>query len=107
MLPETIIFDWFSKNEMQKSNTHAADKMLASGQAEQNRTTWLEIIDRKLIDWRRSLGVIDKDGIVSPSIKIIAEAIELAYSMANNGCLAPVRVVCNADGGIEFEWKKT
>ncbi|HEY4760380.1 MAG TPA: hypothetical protein VIH42_07365 [Thermoguttaceae bacterium] len=88
---------------MPKSVTSAADEMLASGEAEQNRTAWLEIIDRKLIDWGRSPGLIDEDGIVSPSIKSVAEAIELVHTMTNNGCPAPMRVVCNADGGIVFE----
>jgi hypothetical protein len=88
---------------IQKSNTRAADEMLASGEAEQNRTAWLEIIDRKLIDWGLSPGVIDEDGIVSPSIKSVTETIELIKTMANNGCPAPMRVVCNADGGIVFE----
>jgi hypothetical protein len=100
-----------SESITQKFEKSAADDETLSNskleknrsELEKNRIAWQEIIDRKLIDWGRSPGVIDEDGIVSPSIISVTEAIELVTN--NYKCPAPMRVVCNADGGIVFEWR--
>ena len=67
--------------------------------------TWQEIIDNYLVPWLADPSQLEEDGIPAPAKAVIQSAIDHAYSAQGKGQAAPLRVVCDGEGGIIFENK--
>ncbi len=86
--------------------TEAADELtLATFDRERKETrdAWDVVIDRRLIEWGKTPGILEDDGIVPPSPRVIRLASQLVMAMREQGAPAPLRVVPNGEGGVVFE----
>jgi len=67
---------------------------------------WNAIIDQPLIKWGLNPSVTDEDGLVFPSKKSCASAVELAARLRDHSWPLPTGVIPDGEGGIAFENKQ-
>lgn len=84
----------------------AGEAILSSGELQENRMGWENVIDRQLIQWAMDLSQPEEDGVEVPSRSIIGIGCGVAQSMRDAGMPPPLRVVPNGDGGIVFEHRE-
>lgn len=88
-----------------KSETSVAEaERLSYSERETNGFAWQYIMDYKLLEWVFHPELLEDDGLVAISHKIISEA--LKFCRLESGNPVPSNVVPNGDGGIVFEWKE-
>jgi len=84
----------------------AGEPILSSGELQENRIDWENVIDRQLVEWVRDAGRLEDESIEMPCRSVIAMACRVAQSMRDAGMPAPLRVVPSGDGGIVFEHRE-
>ena len=80
------------------------EEILSYSERETNRFAWQDIMDYKLLEWVFHPELLEDDGLVAISPKIISEACK--FCRLESGNPVPSNVVPNGDGGIVFEWKE-
>jgi hypothetical protein len=63
-----------------------------------------DAVFQKLIEWGKSPGRIDEDGLEFPSFEAISQAIEVIRISDNGDEPAPNSVVPDGEGGIALNW---
>lgn len=81
----------------------AADDPTLSGEPQQERSAWQDVVDYQLLEWANHPLDLEEDGIRTPTHAAIVAACALARQMRDEGKVAPLRVVPDGDGGIVFE----
>ena len=66
------------------------------------RPTWERIFDL-ILDWSRSPGYIDADGLTSPSHAALVSAAKIVTRMKRANYSPPMRIVGDGDGGVVLE----
>ncbi len=67
------------------------------------RMAWESVIDRWLIEWGRSPGLVSQYGLVPATPDIVVLAVKVARACAEVGLAPPQRVLPDGEGGILFE----
>jgi hypothetical protein len=73
--------------------------------SESEKAAWHELISQQLASWSRDPEQLGDDGVVAPTVGIIALAIDTARALRDQRVESPDRVVPNGDGGIVFRWR--
>jgi hypothetical protein len=100
--PETSKKGWDELTDDVSAALAGAERPAANGDA-LTADAWDALVATSLDRWEKDPQQIEEEGLMPPSVEVLARARQVARTLRAGGGAPPLRIVPDGDGGVVFE----